>query len=302
MTPNVIRYNYEKDFTIEVELPEIVGSSDFRIDLFTKGVETYSALRRLGKYTSNIRPTSTANKYIVVLRKHQLPVGKVKVRVYYWVKNAQSPDGIMQEVLPTQDTGIELWEGGTERANRIRIALEQGSDANTSISEIATTYQLSDSGTKVPTGSWSTTPFTRKGKYLWSRMAIQLSTGAVRYHYTVAYQGEDATGDVPTPNFIMQMDSSESVIFATVFIDMSAESYIVYVKDIQAFAHRKSGTNELYVNFTTKDAVTADYQTVEGTTATIHTNKTFVKKNTNQLYVFNATDGLTQINSIIIIQ
>lgn len=177
-------------------------------------------------------------------------------------------------------------------------------DAGTSISEIATTYQASDSGTTVPTGEWLTTPEAAKGKYLWSRMAIQLSTGAVRYHYTVAYQGEDATGDVPTPIFGVFVDD-----ISTDFIDWLNStiatdfSKVVYISNLKMFAVK--GSSRYCVKFTAGRGVTQeDYQTVDSDakTAAVHKDKTYVRVDTDELYIYNDTMGLTQVNKKIKIQ
>lgn len=111
---DIIRYNYEKDFIVTVELPEIVGDSDFRVDLFTKGNKVYTASRTKGVYSKNIRKTTTANQYKIVLRKHAFPEGELKARGYCWLSDGFSPDGIMQEPIVVELPKIELWTGASD--------------------------------------------------------------------------------------------------------------------------------------------------------------------------------------------
>ena len=299
----LIKYNYEKDFTIEIELPDCVGESDFRIDLFTKGTVVYSATKRYGEYSQNIKPKG-GNKYIVALRKHGLPPGLVRVRAYYWVKNEVSPDGIMQEVLSARETGIELWEGDTTQSKRISVSIEGGANSSqgTSISEIETTYQSSMSGTVVPTGEWSTVPTTEKGSYLWSRMEIKLTNNSSRYHYSVAYQGKDSQGGVSTPIFGEMVEYKVgSVIQPTIYWNRSVSTTvekIVYLKNERMFAAR-SGQDTYFALFGISGGSTqAEYQTIdiEKQTASIHQDKTFVRVNTDELYVYNDAMGLKHIN------
>lgn len=58
-------------------------------------------------------------------------------------------------------------------------------------------YQVSDSGTSVPTGTWSQTiPTLVKGKYLWTRNTFNDGTVA----YSVSYNGVDGSGAVYSVN------------------------------------------------------------------------------------------------------
>lgn len=108
----MIRKNYESDFEVTILLPDVVGDADFIIEFATRGTKIYSASRTGGKYTPNLRRDSTEeNKYHVVLRKHELPTGMLKVKVYALLKYYHSPDGIMQEVTPLTKLDIELWDG-----------------------------------------------------------------------------------------------------------------------------------------------------------------------------------------------
>lgn len=108
------RYNYEKDFEIEVELPECVGNNDFKIVFYTKGYKEYVANRENKLLSNNIRRIANSNKYRVVFRKHGLPCGELKSRGYCWLPDNFSPDGVMQERIKVIAPFIELWEGESD--------------------------------------------------------------------------------------------------------------------------------------------------------------------------------------------
>ena len=61
------------------------------------------------------------------------------------------------------------------------------------------TYQVGDSGTVEPSGSWLTDiPSVPQGKYLWTRTSLQFNTGNPITWYSVAYAGINGTGAVST--------------------------------------------------------------------------------------------------------
>lgn len=59
------------------------------------------------------------------------------------------------------------------------------------------TYQVGDSGTVIPSGSWSSSvPPVTPGRYLWTRQVLQFNTGAPITGYSVSRFGIDGTGAV----------------------------------------------------------------------------------------------------------
>lgn len=61
------------------------------------------------------------------------------------------------------------------------------------------TYQVGDSGTIIPSGSWTTSvPSVPPGKFLWTRQILQFNTGAPITSYSVSRFGIDGTGAVST--------------------------------------------------------------------------------------------------------
>lgn len=61
------------------------------------------------------------------------------------------------------------------------------------------TYQVGDSGTIIPSGSWTTSvPPVTPGKFLWTRQVLQFNTGAPITSYSISRFGIDGTGSVST--------------------------------------------------------------------------------------------------------
>lgn len=59
------------------------------------------------------------------------------------------------------------------------------------------TYQVGDSGTVVPSGTWSNSvPVVAQGKYLWTRTTNTFNTGSPVVAYSVSRMGLDGTGSV----------------------------------------------------------------------------------------------------------
>lgn len=59
------------------------------------------------------------------------------------------------------------------------------------------TYQVSDSGTIIPSGSWgSSIPVVSQGKYLWTKTEVRFNTGDPIVSYSVARMGIDGSGAV----------------------------------------------------------------------------------------------------------
>ena len=65
----------------------------------------------------------------------------------------------------------------------------------------AVEYQVSTSGTVVPSGNWSETiPTVPQGNYLWTRTTIQFNTGGIIQSYTNGRNGLDGLGSVVSVN------------------------------------------------------------------------------------------------------
>lgn len=89
-------------------------------------------------------------------------------------------------------------------------------------------YQVGDSGTNIPTGSWSTTiPAVAPGKYLWTRVTQTFNTGNPVVFYSAARNGIDGSGSVVTVNGVSPNASGNVSLTAN---DIGAESRQKYGK------------------------------------------------------------------------
>ena len=83
------------------------------------------------------------------------------------------------------------------------VAQEDWEDTgHKSIAEATTSYayQNSESGTTVPTGTWTNSPQPQEGKYIWSRITYTWTNGSVDNFYNVTYVGVNGTGSVNSVN------------------------------------------------------------------------------------------------------
>ena len=120
------RINYESDFVLQVRLPEEVIGNDFRIELTTNGTNIYVASRINGDFSANIVEGVNPNEYSIILRRHGLGCGRLRMKVYAYYKNVNSPDGKIQEVVPLTNLDVELWAKATDDAEIPTIEIKSG--------------------------------------------------------------------------------------------------------------------------------------------------------------------------------
>lgn len=125
---------------------------------------------------------------------------------YIWVKYASQeptassnsfgdlPDDWMGVYFGTASTAPTSWQS----YKWYRIKGEKGDTGEpATIVSAEITYQTADSGTIIPSGSWSTSvPPVAHGRYLWTRQVLQFNTGAPITSYSVSRFGIDGTGAV----------------------------------------------------------------------------------------------------------
>ena len=125
---------------------------------------------------------------------------------YIWVKYAsQKPTASSHSFGDLPDAWIGLYFGTASSAPTnwqqytwYQWKGEKGDkgDPATLVSS-SVTYQASDSGTIIPSGSWSATiPAVSPGRYLWTREITQFNTGDPITKYSVSRFGIDGTGAV----------------------------------------------------------------------------------------------------------
>lgn len=125
---------------------------------------------------------------------------------YIWIKYASQeptagsgsfgdiPDDWMGVYFGTASTAPTNWQ----QYKWFQIKGEKGDTGDpATIVSASITYQAGDSGTVIPSGSWSTSiPAVTPGRYLWTRQVLQFNTGSPITSYSVSRFGIDGTGAV----------------------------------------------------------------------------------------------------------
>lgn len=129
---------------------------------------------------------------------------------YVWIKYAsQQPTSSSSSMGDEPDDWIGVYSGTKSTAPtdpmEYKWSLTKGEKGDTgnpaTIVTNKTEYQVSDSGTIIPSGVWSTSiPVVTPGKYLWTRTTTQFNSGSANYAYSISRFGIDGTGAVSTVN------------------------------------------------------------------------------------------------------
>lgn len=107
--------------------------------------------------------------------------------------------GSWSEIAPEWAQGKYMWskirtiyaDGTSVESDPVCIAGAKG-DSGNGILATSITYQVSSSGTSVPTGNWSSSiPTVESGKYLWTKTEISYTDGSSSISYSVAKAGND---------------------------------------------------------------------------------------------------------------
>lgn len=74
------------------------------------------------------------------------------------------------------------------------VAMAGSNGTSVKVSSTAVTYQVGDSGSTTPTGTWSNTvPSVPSGKFLWTKTVVTYSDGKSTEAYSVSYSGTNGT-------------------------------------------------------------------------------------------------------------
>lgn len=125
---------------------------------------------------------------------------------YIWIKYAsQEPTESSHSMGDIPDDWIGIYSGNAstaptdwKRYKWFQIKGEKGDTGSpATLVTKSVTYQVSDSGTIIPSGSWSSSiPVVSQGKYLWTKTELQFNTGDPIVSYSVARMGIDGSGAV----------------------------------------------------------------------------------------------------------
>lgn len=129
---------------------------------------------------------------------------------HVWIKYAsQQPTASSHSMGDLPDAWMGVYSGTAAEApddwqqyTWYQIKGEKGdTGAAATVTGTTVEYMVSDSGTIVPSGSWSTTiPTVPQGKYLWTRVTTTFNTGSPAFSYSVTRMGIDGTGSVSAVN------------------------------------------------------------------------------------------------------
>ena len=127
---------------------------------------------------------------------------------YIWIKYAsQEPTESSHSMGDIPDDWIGIYSGKASTAPTdwkqyqwFKHKGEQGdTGAAATLVNKSVTYQVSDSGTIIPSGSWGRSiPVVSQGKYLWTKTELQFNTGDPIVSYSVGRMGIDGSGAVST--------------------------------------------------------------------------------------------------------
>ena len=93
------------------------------------------------------------------------------------------------------------------------------------VSSNTVTYQVSDSGTTTPTGSWGTSiPDVPAGKYLWTKTVVSYSDGKSTTSYSVSRAGTNGANGADAIN--MEITSSNGSIFKNTAIATTMTAHV----------------------------------------------------------------------------
>lgn len=129
---------------------------------------------------------------------------------HVWIKYAsQQPTADSHSIGDVPDDWMGIYSGTAETAPTdwqayawYQIKGDKGdTGAPATVTGVTAEYIVSDSGTIVPSGSWSATiPSVPQGKYLWTRSTTTFNTGSPAVSYSVARMGIDGSGSVSSVN------------------------------------------------------------------------------------------------------
>ena len=123
--------------------------------------------------------------------------------LYYLSTSADScTGGSWSTTKPAETAGKYIWQkikttyvsGASTESSPARLTGKDGAagkdGTSVTVTNTATTYQVSSSGTTVPTGTWSSSiPATNPGQYLWTKNVTTYSNGATSTSYSVSRNG-----------------------------------------------------------------------------------------------------------------
>lgn len=201
---------------------------------------------------------------------------------------------------PQGEQGIQGPQGEKGNTGATGPQGPQGEKGNTGatgngIKSTAITYQVSSSGTTVPTGTWSTNvPTTSAGQYLWTRMITTYTNNKTTTSYSVSRNGSNGAkgdkGDQGSAGRTYFMETSSSIV------KMSADNTIV-PNYITLSGYYRDGTATARTAYKCRFKIE---ETTDGDTyTTVYTSSSDETDITHALYsvLASGTSGITASGS-----
>lgn len=183
-----------------------------------------------------------------------------------------------------------VWDSENDRYKDSGIIAKGSNGDSVSISSTSVTYQIGNSGTSQPSGTWSTTvPTLQTGKYLWTRTIVNYTSGNSTTSYSVSYiskdgidgqDGADGSNAVyyklyPTSE-IAVIDKNENLYLNLGYIIKQVEGNYIYSIDASRYGY--------YVRF--KAQGDTSYTNLSYSSNPTYTNATYkTKVYTNKLTI-----------------
>lgn len=107
-----------------------------------------------------------------------------------------------------------VWDAGQKQYKDSGIIAKGTDGTSITISSTSVTYQIGNSGTTAPTGTWTTNmPTLVQGKYLWTRAIVNYSDGHSTTSYSVSYISKDGVTPVKGVDYDDGHDGKDSTIY-----------------------------------------------------------------------------------------
>ncbi len=110
------------------------------------------------------------------------------------------------------DTDASVENVGTPQAAKFNFIIPRGNSGvdGKGITDTTVTYRVSNSGTAIPTGSWSENiPETSPGQYLWTRVIITYSDNTAVPFYSVSRNGRDGEAGGAAEGAVSYVESQD---------------------------------------------------------------------------------------------
>lgn len=222
----------------------ISAVSDGKTPMPTITITATSALKTSGSFTIPIVIGDiTINKvfsYAIAFKGSDgtsVKVSSTSVTYQISASGTTAPTGSWTTAVPSVPAGQYLWtktvvsysDGKSTTAYSVSRNPTNGANGTSvTVSSTSVTYQVSDSGTTTPTGTWATAvPNVPAGKYLWTKTEVTYSDGKKTTSYSVSRSGTNGqNGQNGADALSLVITSSNGSIFKNTAIATTLTAHI----------------------------------------------------------------------------